>query len=138
MLVDILLVELAANISAASARYTELIRRGEAEDIIANLPITLQNDAWASEHKQRAEWDQIQAALQAALQLAAQNPLPSSATSTTNSQVLSNQTSGSSSSGLQQQLSALHPKSRGRWRLKLKLKSAAQTIRRDIVGVSNR
>ena len=48
----------ATSTSVAKQEHFEVIRRGEAEDMIANLPKAEQAAAWVVEHQLRGHWDQ--------------------------------------------------------------------------------
>ena len=90
-------------------RFLELVRRGEEEDRIANLPQTEQEVAWVIENERRAQWDLQQ---QQSSQL---SNVPSATSSTP-----SNGTSIPNQVQPLQQTSSLTVPKRKRWRFKLK------------------
>jgi len=90
-------------------RFLELVRRGEEEDRIANLPQTEQEVAWVIENERRAQWDLQQR------QSSQLSNIPSATSSTP-----SNGTSIPNQVQPLQQISSLTVPKRKRWRFKLK------------------
>jgi len=113
-------------VSVVDGNHLELVRRGEEEDRIANLPAAEQDAAWAIEYERRARWDQLQTSQPSAIQ--AQQPV-SSCNASSASHTLSDSTFASISEQPSHAFSSPAPGKRSRWRFKLKQKSTtARTL----------
>lgn len=109
--------------SLENKAHLELIRRGEEEDRIENLPADKRDAAWAAEIERRAQWDRIQTALQLSPEQVSSST-PSSGTSSPPYTSIPLTTS-SSDTIIQQGTVNSVPLKHFRWRFKLKRKHNA-------------
>ena len=109
--------------SLENKAHWELIRRGEEEDRIENLPADKRDAAWAAENERRAQWDRIQTALQLSPDRVSSSTPPSGTSSPT--YISTPLTTSSSDTVTQQSTVNSVPSKHFRWRFKLKRKHNA-------------
>lgn len=109
--------------SLENKAHRELIRRGEEEDRIENLPVDKRDAAWAAENERRAQWDRDQTALQLNPERVSSSTPPSGASSPP--YISTSLTTSSSDTITQQGTINSAPVKRFRWRFKLKRKHNA-------------